>query len=74
MIGLLVTGNGIPIAHYVFAGNTSDSTTLTEVMADYQARFGVGRIALVADRVSTVTEFPGAAVTEFPRPACVVRV
>ena len=50
MIGLLVTGNGIPIAHYVFAGNTADSTTLPGVMADYQRRFGVGRIALVADR------------------------
>ena len=50
VIGLLVTGNGIPIAHYVFPGNTRDSTTLTEVMADYQSRFGVGRIALVADR------------------------
>jgi hypothetical protein len=50
VIGLLVTGNGIPIAHYVFPGNTRDSTTLTEVMADYQHRFGVGRIALVADR------------------------
>ena len=50
VIGLLVTGNGIPIAHYVFPGNTRDSTTLQQVMADYQARFGVGRIALVADR------------------------
>ena len=50
MIGLLVTGNGIPIAHYVFAGNTKDATTLPGVMADYQARFGVGKIALVADR------------------------
>ena len=50
VIGLLVTGNGIPIAHYVFAGNTADSTTLPGVMADYQRRFGVGRIALVADR------------------------
>ena len=50
VIGLLVTGNGIPIAHYVFPGNTRDSTTLLEVMADYQQRFGVGKIALVADR------------------------
>ncbi|MGB9111541.1 MAG: IS1634 family transposase [Acidimicrobiales bacterium] len=50
VIGLLVTGNGIPIAHYVFKGNTSDVTTLSEVMADYQHRFGVGRIALVCDR------------------------
>jgi Transposase DDE domain len=50
VIGLLVTGNGIPIAHYVFAGNTRDSTTLSTVMADYQSRFGIGKIALVADR------------------------
>jgi Transposase DDE domain len=50
MIGLLVTGDGIPIAHHVFPGNTNDSTTLPAVMADLQDRFGVGRIALVADR------------------------
>jgi hypothetical protein len=50
VIGLLVTGDGIPIAHHVFPGNTRDSTTLSTVMADYQGRFGVGRIALVADR------------------------
>lgn len=50
VIGLLVTGDGIPIAHYVFSGNTADVTTLPEVMADYQRRFGVGKIALVADR------------------------
>ena len=50
VIGLLVTGDGIPIAHHVFAGNTADVTTLSAVMTDYQARFGVGRIALVADR------------------------
>ena len=50
VIGLLVTSDGIPIAHHVFSGNTSDRSTLPEVMADLQARFGVGRIALVADR------------------------
>ena len=50
MIGLLVTSDGIPIAHHVFSGNTADRSTLAEVMADLQARFGVGRIALVADR------------------------
>lgn len=50
VIGLLVTGDGIPIAHHVFAGNTADSTTLPGVLADLQDRFGVGGIALVADR------------------------
>ena len=50
VIGLLVTGDGIPIAHHVFSGNTSDVSTLPGVMEDLQARFGVGLIALVADR------------------------
>jgi hypothetical protein len=50
VIGLLVTGDGTPIAHHVFAGNTKDASTLGGVMADLQSRFGVGRIALVADR------------------------
>ena len=50
MIGLLVTGDGIPIAHRVFDGNTKDASTMPAVMADLQERFGVGRIALVADR------------------------
>ena len=50
VIGLFVTGDGIPIAHHVFAGNTADVTTLPMVMADYEKRFCTGRIALVADR------------------------
>lgn len=50
VIGLLVTGDGIPIAHHVFAGNTGDTTTLASVLSDLQERFGVGRIALVCDR------------------------
>jgi transposase len=50
VIGLLVTSDGIPIAHHVFAGNTSDVSTLPGVMEDLQERFGVGKIALVADR------------------------
>jgi transposase len=50
MIGLLVTGEGVPIAHHVFAGNTNDASTLAEVLTDLQRRFGVGKIAIVADR------------------------
>jgi transposase len=50
VVGLLVTGDGIPIAHHVFAGNTNDATTLPGVLDDLQSRFGVGRICLVADR------------------------
>jgi hypothetical protein len=50
VIGLLCTGDGIPIAHHVFAGNTNDAATLPGVLADLAERFGVGRICVVADR------------------------
>ncbi|MGH8935655.1 MAG: IS1634 family transposase [Acidimicrobiia bacterium] len=50
VIGLLVTGDGIPIAHHVFSGETADVTTLPQVLDDLADRFGVGRICVVADR------------------------
>ncbi|MGH9150656.1 MAG: IS1634 family transposase [Acidimicrobiales bacterium] len=50
VIGLLSTGDGIPIAHHVFAGNTADVSTLPGVLADLSRRFGVGHIPVVADR------------------------
>ncbi len=50
VIGLLSTGDGIPIAHHVFAGNTADVTILPAVLADPRGRFGVGGICVVADR------------------------
>ena len=50
VIGLLCTGDGIPIAHHVFAGNTADGSTLPGVLADLTERFAVGRICVVADR------------------------
>jgi Transposase DDE domain len=50
VIGLLCTADGMPIAHHVFAGDTGDVTTLPGVLEDLQARFGVGRICVVADR------------------------
>jgi Transposase DDE domain len=50
VIGLLCTGTGVPIAHHVFAGNTADVATLPGVLDDLAARFGVGRVCVVADR------------------------
>ena len=50
VIGLLTSADGVPIAHHVFSGDTTDSTTLTEVLNDLVARFAVGRICVVADR------------------------
>ncbi len=50
VIGLLCTTDGLPIAHHVFAGNTNDASTLSEVLGDLAKRFAVGRICVVADR------------------------
>jgi transposase len=50
VIGLLCTGDGLPIAHRVWPGNTADTATLDTVLGDLQSRFGIGRICVVADR------------------------
>ncbi|MDH4119968.1 MAG: IS1634 family transposase, partial [Acidimicrobiia bacterium] len=50
VIGLLCVGDGMPIAHRVWAGNTSDVATLPTVLEDLRGRFPVGRICVVADR------------------------
>jgi transposase len=50
VIGVVMTGDGIPIAHYVFAGNTADRSTLEEMLHDIRSRFKVKDIQLVADK------------------------
>lgn len=50
VIGVVMTEDGLPIAHYVFPGNTADRATLQEVMRDIRSRFGAEEITLVADK------------------------
>ncbi|MDM7998723.1 MAG: transposase, partial [Dehalococcoidia bacterium] len=50
MIGLVMTREGIPIAHQVFPGNTADITTFGQAIADLKQRFAVRRVVIVADR------------------------
>ncbi|MGO9334458.1 MAG: hypothetical protein ACLQCU_10495 [Acidimicrobiales bacterium] len=50
MIGLLVTSDGIPIAHHVFSDNTADVLIPPGVTEYLKSCFVVGQIALVADR------------------------
>ena len=45
-------------SRHAFSGSTADGSTLPQLIADLQARFGVGRIALVADRGLTSEENP----------------
>jgi transposase len=48
--GLLCNAEGCPVAIEVFAGNTSDSTTLGPQIDKIRKRFGIERVVLVGDR------------------------
>jgi transposase len=50
VLGLVMTGDGIPLAHYVFPGETPDKVTLKEVVRDLKCRFPIKRCVVVADR------------------------
>lgn len=50
LIGLLVTDEGIPIAHEVFEGDEVDKATVVKVIDDLKKRFKLKRIIFVADR------------------------
>lgn len=50
VIGLLMTKQGIPIAHQVFPGNMHDTRTFAKVIEDLKARFPVKKVILVGDR------------------------
>lgn len=50
VLGLLMTREGIPVAHEVFPGNTSDIKTFISVLKALKQRFQIGRVILVGDR------------------------
>jgi transposase len=54
VVGMVMVA-GWPIAHHVWAGNTRDSKTVTEVVKDLTQRFQFGRAVFVGDR-GMVTE------------------
>jgi hypothetical protein len=49
-LGLVVTGDGLPVASDVFVGNTCDATTVKDRVADLKDRFGISRTIFVGDR------------------------
>lgn len=49
-IGLVVTTEGIPLGYEVFDGNTHDSTTVKQIVAAMEARFGKSQRVWVLDR------------------------
>lgn len=50
MIGVVMTRSGIPIAHEVFPGNTSDVDTFRQIISDMRKRFNLTRVVFVGDR------------------------
>lgn len=50
MIGVVMTRLGIPIAHEIFPGNTSDVATFRQIIADMRKRFNLTRVIFVGDR------------------------
>ena len=50
VLGLVMTKDGIPLCHHVFAGETPDKSTFREVISDIKARFPIKRCIVVADR------------------------
>ncbi len=50
VIGLIVTPDGLPLAYEVFAGNTSDNTTLKGFLQRIEAQYGKANRVWVMDR------------------------
>jgi transposase len=50
VLGLLVTDEGLPIAHQIYNGNISDKTTLKETIDTLKKRFSIKRCVFVGDR------------------------
>ena len=50
VIGVLMTKEGIPIAHHVFPGNTADINAFRYAVKDVKKRFPLGKAIIVADR------------------------
>ena len=50
VVGVALTKEGVPIAHEVFPGSTSDIRSFAGVISSLRERFPIGRVIVVADR------------------------
>lgn len=50
LVGLVMTGDGFPVAHHVFPGNTADINAFRAALQDLRQRFSIRRVVIVADR------------------------
>jgi len=50
LIGVLMTREGMPLAHQVFPGNTPDGEAFRQAVTELKQRFPIDRIVVVGDR------------------------
>jgi len=50
VVGIVMSRDGVPIAHHVFEGIRLDKTTVKEVVEDLKRRFGIKKAIFVGDR------------------------
>ena len=50
IVGVLMTSDGVPIAHEVFPGNTADVKAFSQMITIIKKKYPVGKIILIADR------------------------
>jgi transposase len=50
IVGVLMSKEGIPLGHEVFAGNTNDVTCFRHIIDKVKDRFQIGKVILVGDR------------------------
>lgn len=50
IVGVLMTSDGIPIAHEVFAGNTADVTSFSRIVTILKEKYSINKVILIADR------------------------
>jgi Transposase DDE domain len=50
VLGVVIDGQGRPICTEMWPGNTADVTVLLPIIDRLRARFGIGRVCVVADR------------------------
>lgn len=50
IVGVLMTREGVPIAHEVVQGNTADVTAFAEIIHLLKEKYHIGKVILIADR------------------------
>lgn len=50
VVGVLMTGEGVPFAHESFPGNTSDLKSFVTIIKTVKSKYRIRRVVLVADR------------------------